>query len=74
MRLHGLCEARLDGSGIPWTILRPTMFMQNLVPMYGASVATTATFSPPARIPMRGHPGRGPVAAATGATTRATND
>ncbi len=55
LRLHGLCEARLDGSGIPWTILRPTMFMQNLVPMYGASVATTATFYAPAgqaRIPM----------------------
>ena len=54
LSVHGLCEARLEGSGLSWTILRPTMFMQNLVPMYGNSVATTATFYAPAgaaRIP-----------------------
>jgi uncharacterized protein YbjT (DUF2867 family) len=54
IRGHGQCEARLEASGMAWTILRPTMFMQNLVPMYGASVASTSTLFAPAgdaRIP-----------------------
>jgi uncharacterized protein YbjT (DUF2867 family) len=53
-RSHGLCEAQLEASGMAWTILRPTMFMQNLAPMYGESVAETSTFFAPAgdaRIP-----------------------
>jgi uncharacterized protein YbjT (DUF2867 family) len=53
-RGHGLCEAQLEASGMAWTILRPTMFMQNLAPMYGDSVARTSTLFAPAgdaRIP-----------------------
>jgi len=53
-RGHGQCEARLEASGMAWTILRPNMFMQNLGTMYGASVATTSTLFAPAgdaRIP-----------------------
>ncbi|GIF72613.1 SDR family oxidoreductase [Asanoa siamensis] len=30
-RLHALSDAELENSGIPWTILRPTNFMQNLI-------------------------------------------
>ena len=53
-RLHGRCEAQLEDSGLAWTHLRPTMFMQNLAPMYGESVAKTSTLFAPAgeaRIP-----------------------
>ena len=45
---------RLEASGIAWTLLRPTMFMQNLGRMYGDSVARTSTLFAPAgeaRIP-----------------------
>lgn len=55
LRIHGQCEAQLEASGLAWTILRPSMFMQNLASMYGESVATTATMFAPAgdaRIPM----------------------
>lgn len=53
-RSHGKCEAQLEDCGLAWTILRPTMFMQNLAPMYGESVAKTSTLFAPAgeaRIP-----------------------
>ncbi|MDR3670274.1 MAG: SDR family oxidoreductase [Holophaga sp.] len=53
-RGHGQCEARLEASGMAWTILRSNMFMQNLAAMYGASVAGTSTLFAPAgdaRIP-----------------------
>jgi uncharacterized protein YbjT (DUF2867 family) len=53
-RAHGRCEAQLESCGLAWTILRPTMFMQNLTPMYGESVAMTSTLYAPAgdaRIP-----------------------
>ena len=48
IRNHGQCEAQLEASGFDWTILRPTIFMQNLVPMIGASVAKESTFYAPA--------------------------
>jgi uncharacterized protein YbjT (DUF2867 family) len=48
LQLHGLCETQVQDSGIDWTILRPTMFMQNLAPMYGATVSATSTFYAPA--------------------------
>jgi uncharacterized protein YbjT (DUF2867 family) len=53
-RAHGQCEAQLETSGLDWTILRPTMFMQNLAPMYAETVAKTSTLFAPAgeaRIP-----------------------
>jgi uncharacterized protein YbjT (DUF2867 family) len=53
-RIHGQCELRLEKCGLDWTILRPTMFMQNFAPMYGPSVAATSTLYAPAgeaRIP-----------------------
>ena len=54
IRAHGQCEAQLEASGLAWTLLRPTMFMQNLAPMYGDAVARTSTLFAPAgeaRIP-----------------------
>jgi len=54
LRLHGQCETQLEDSGRAWTHLRPTMFMQNIVGMYGDSVAKTSTLFAPAgeaRIP-----------------------
>jgi len=48
IRSHGHCEAQLEASGLDWTILRPTIFMQNLVPMIGAAVAKESTFYAPA--------------------------
>lgn len=35
MRAHGTAEKELEWSGIPWTILRPTFFMQNLLGLAG---------------------------------------
>jgi uncharacterized protein YbjT (DUF2867 family) len=54
LSIHGRCEAQLEASGLGWTILRPTMFMQNLALIYGESVAKTSTLFAPAgeaRIP-----------------------
>lgn len=54
LRVHGRCEAQLETCGLGWTILRPTMFMQNLAPMYGEAIAKTSTLYAPAgdaRIP-----------------------
>jgi uncharacterized protein YbjT (DUF2867 family) len=48
IRNHGKCEALLEESGLQWTILRPTIFMQNLVPMIGPSVSKESTFYAPA--------------------------
>jgi uncharacterized protein YbjT (DUF2867 family) len=44
LRNHGKCEALLEESGLPWTILRPTIFMQNLVPYIGPTVSKESTF------------------------------
>lgn len=48
IRTHGRCEAQLEDSGIAWTILRPTIFMQNLVPFMAPSVAKESTLYAPA--------------------------
>jgi uncharacterized protein YbjT (DUF2867 family) len=48
IRNHGRCEALLEDSGLQWTILRPTIFMQNLVPHIGPTVAKESTFYAPA--------------------------
>jgi len=48
IRNHGKCEALLEESGLEWTILRPTIFMQNLAPMIGPPVAKESTFYAPA--------------------------
>jgi len=53
-RAHGQCEAQLEASGMTWTHLRPTMFMQNIGLMFSDSVARTSTLFAPAgeaRIP-----------------------
>lgn len=39
LRHHGHCEAQLVDSGMAWTLLRPTLFMQNLAPFFGPGVA-----------------------------------
>ena len=48
IRDHGKCEAQLEECGLDWTILRPTIFMQNLVSSIGPSVAKESTFYAPA--------------------------
>ena len=48
LRCHGACEAQLEASGLSWTILRPTMFMQNLVQHFGPVVAKESTLYAPA--------------------------
>ena len=48
LRNHGKCEALLEATGIPWTHLRPTIFMQNLAVHFGASVAKESTLYAPA--------------------------
>jgi uncharacterized protein YbjT (DUF2867 family) len=53
-RGHGQCEAQLEASGMAWTFLRPTLFMQNIGAMYADSIARTSTLFAPAgeaRIP-----------------------
>jgi uncharacterized protein YbjT (DUF2867 family) len=48
LRIHGKCESLLEVSGLDWTILRPTIFMQNLVPFIGPTVAKESTLYAPA--------------------------
>jgi uncharacterized protein YbjT (DUF2867 family) len=48
LRNHGRCEAELEDSGLFWTILRPTIFMQNLVPYMGPTIAKESTLYAPA--------------------------
>lgn len=48
LRNHGICETQLRDCGIPWTILRPTVFMQNIVPFMGPTVAKESTIYAPA--------------------------
>jgi uncharacterized protein YbjT (DUF2867 family) len=48
LRSHGRCEAELENSGLDWTILRPTIFMQNLAPHIGPTVAKESTLYAPA--------------------------
>ena len=43
LRCHGRCEAQLEDSGLAWTILRPSFFMQNLGTFMGPSVAKEST-------------------------------
>ena len=48
IRSHGACEAQLEDGSLPWTILRPTIFMQNLVPFMGPTIAKESTLYAPA--------------------------
>ncbi|GLH71741.1 NAD(P)-dependent oxidoreductase [Geothrix limicola] len=48
LRNHGRAEAQLEDSGLHWTILRPTIFMQNLVPFIGPTVSAESTLYAPA--------------------------
>jgi uncharacterized protein YbjT (DUF2867 family) len=48
IRNHGRCEAQLEDSGLAWTILRPTIFMQNLASFMGPTVARESTLYAPA--------------------------
>jgi uncharacterized protein YbjT (DUF2867 family) len=48
LRSHGRCESQLEVSGLRWTLLRPTIFMQNLAPAMGPSVAKESTLYAPA--------------------------
>ena len=48
LRCHGACEAQVEASGLAWTFLRPTVFMQNLVQHFGPAVAKESTLYAPA--------------------------
>jgi uncharacterized protein YbjT (DUF2867 family) len=48
LRNHGKCEAGLEDSGLAWTHLRPSVFMQNLVAYMGPTVAKESTLYAPA--------------------------
>jgi uncharacterized protein YbjT (DUF2867 family) len=48
LRNHGRSESQLEESGVAWTHLRPTIFMQNLVPFMGPSIAKESTLYAPA--------------------------
>lgn len=41
LRQHRTTEAHIEGSGIPWTHLRPNAFMQNFVNYMGEAIRTT---------------------------------
>ncbi|MCE1202985.1 MAG: SDR family oxidoreductase [Holophagaceae bacterium] len=48
LRNHGRCETQLEDSSLAWTHLRPTIFMQNLVPFIGPTVSKESTLYAPA--------------------------
>jgi uncharacterized protein YbjT (DUF2867 family) len=43
-RTHGLSEERVKASGIPWTILRPSFFMDNLLNFGGETIKKDGAF------------------------------
>jgi uncharacterized protein YbjT (DUF2867 family) len=43
LRCHAKCEMQLEDSGLAWTILRPSFFMQNLGQFMGPTVAKEST-------------------------------
>lgn len=50
LKLHGECENIIKQSGIPYTILRPNMFMQNFINMHGETIKTkNKIFAPAAK-------------------------
>ena len=48
LRLHGLEEKIIQESGIPYTFLRPSAFMQNFVTQFGNTIRTQNAFYVPA--------------------------
>lgn len=67
LRNHGRCEAQLEESGLPWTILRPTIFMQNLAPFIGPTVSAESTLYAPAGAALMPWVDTRDIAAAAGA-------
>lgn len=45
-KVHGEIDALVRNSGIPFTLLLPTSFMQNLVNFYGAAIRDGALYAP----------------------------
>lgn len=45
-RVHGEIDALVSGSGIPFTLLLPASFMQNLVNFYGDSIRNGVLYAP----------------------------
>jgi uncharacterized protein YbjT (DUF2867 family) len=43
-RIHRPVERAIEGSGIPYTFLRPNSFMQNFVNYYGDTIRTQSAF------------------------------
>ena len=48
LRLHGLEEKIIQESGIPYTFLRPSAFMQNFVTQFGYTIRAQNVFYVPA--------------------------
>ena len=48
LRLHGMEEKIIQESGIPYTFLRPSAFMQNFVTQFGNTIRTQNTIFAPA--------------------------
>lgn len=48
LRLHGMEEKIIQESGIPYTFLRPSAFMQNFVTQFGNTIKTQNAFYVPA--------------------------
>jgi uncharacterized protein YbjT (DUF2867 family) len=48
LRSHGRCEQQLEECGLSWTVLRPTMFMQNLGAFFSQGIARESTLYAPA--------------------------
>jgi uncharacterized protein YbjT (DUF2867 family) len=48
LRCHGRCERQLEACGLDWTLLRPTVFMQNLAQYFGPYVARESSLYAPA--------------------------
>lgn len=48
IRHHGLADAHLRESGVPWTILRPNMYMHNVTSLWPPTIAPDGSYYAPA--------------------------
>jgi uncharacterized protein YbjT (DUF2867 family) len=48
IRHHGLADAHLQESGVPWTILRPNMYMHNVTAMWPPAIGPDGNYYAPA--------------------------
>ncbi len=48
LRHHGLADAHLRESGVPWTILRPNMYMHNVTDLWPSAIGPDGNYYAPA--------------------------